>query len=84
MVEVVPPVGRVVRVAIYVPDVGNIPLFEVDVHALADVEQPIPVTAREIEQLHLPCHGVRIGHQLRRRIRVWGRRECTDSVINRL
>src|SRR5688500_4672023 len=36
MVEVVSPVCRVVRMAVDVPDMRDVPLLEVSVHALAD------------------------------------------------
>jgi hypothetical protein len=66
-------IGNPVRVAVHVPDVRDVPLLEVHVHALADPEQPIPVAAGEIEQLHLARHRCRVGNQFRRRLRVRGR-----------
>lgn len=51
VVEVVRPMGAIVPVAVYVPDVGNVLLLQVRVNPLADADEPVLVAAGEPEQL---------------------------------
>ena len=52
-IEVVPPLGRVVRVAIDMPDVRNVLALEIGMHALADADQAVPLAAGDPEQFQL-------------------------------
>jgi hypothetical protein len=53
-IQVVLPLRRVVRVAVNMPDVGNVVLLQVSMHALADADQAIPLPASEPQQLGGP------------------------------
>src|ERR1700693_5069129 len=66
-IQDVPPLRRVVRVAVHMPDVRDILLLQIGMHALADTEQAILVAAGDPEQFQLLPGGRRIGHQLLRR-----------------
>src|SRR5664279_4805638 len=52
-VQVVVPLGGVVRVAIHVPDMRDAILFEILVHCLADANQTVLIAAAEPHQLQL-------------------------------
>ena len=64
--------------AVDVPDVRDVLLLEIGVHALADADQAVLVAAGEPEQLQLLAGAVRVGHQLGRGLRVGGRGEGAD------
>jgi hypothetical protein len=51
VVEVVPPFRGVVRVVVHVPDVRDVLLLQVGVHALADAEESILVATGDPEEL---------------------------------
>src|SRR5688572_33097239 len=57
--------GGVVRMVVHVPDVRYVVLLQVAMHALADGDQAVLVTAREPEELELPLRRRRIRNQLR-------------------
>src|ERR1700722_2419676 len=73
VVEVVPPLGRVVSVAVDVPDVRDVLLFQVGMHALADAEELVLVAAGDPQELELLLRAFRVGNQFRGRLRVRGR-----------
>jgi hypothetical protein len=60
-----------VGIGIKVPDVRDIVSLEVFMHALADADQPVFVSAENPEQLDFLFCGLRIWDEFRRRFRIF-------------
>ena len=82
-VEVVIPLGGVVRVAIHMPDMRDAILLEILVHRLADANQTVLVAAAEPYQLQL-FGNRRVRHQRRWRLPCVGRRREPADIGERL
>src|SRR5437588_8830913 len=80
VVEVVAPVRGVVGVAVHIPDVRHVLLLHIEMHALADSDEPVLISTGEPEQLELLFGRRRVWQKLSRGFRVRRGREAADPA----
>ena len=64
--------------AVHIPEMRDIFLFQISVHALANADEPIFIATREVEQLELGFRRTCIGDELLGTLGVRRRRKPTD------